>query len=99
MQEWVGALLAPAGILCRLWLGKVLKRADSPIWLQTVLANAALIPTGYGLFLLASLFWNGSPTATADMGQNSSLTLSFTLSLLILGISFSSGILFNCNKK
>ncbi|ODS83638.1 MAG: hypothetical protein ABS46_05910 [Cytophagaceae bacterium SCN 52-12] len=99
MQEWIGGLLTAGGVACRLWFGKTWEPAASRNRGQAIAANAALILAGCGLYLLAGPLWSDAPVAEAGGETDSSFPVSFAATLLVLGVIFISGILFNRNKQ
>ena len=99
MQEWVGCLLILGGVTCRWWYGKAGKSAAAPERAEMVGANIALILAGYGIYLLASPLWSDVPIPDAGEATNPAFPVSLTVTLLVLGVIFSLGILFNRNKQ
>lgn len=99
MQEWVSCLLILGGISCRWWYGRAGKSSAARNRAQRIAANAALILTGYGIYLFASPLWSDAPIAEAGGPADQGFPVSLATTLLILGAIFSSGILFNRNKQ
>lgn len=87
-----------AGVSCRLWCGKAGKSPAIGKRAQTVGANAALILTGWGIYLVAGPLWSDAPAAQAGEPVGSPFPVSLAATLLVLGVIFSIGILFNRNN-
>jgi len=97
--RWLsGTVLVLAGIYCRLRYGRTGRSSVIRESKRTVAANAALILTGWGIYLMAGPLWSDTPAVQAGGPADSPFPVSLAATLLVIGVIFSIGILFNRNK-